>query len=141
MSAAVDIEETPSRRNDWVWLGILTAILVASLVWHPQDDGGFVICLLRRATGFPCPGCGLTRSFCALGKGDVARAFHFHALGPVLYAMAILAWLRGVAAVAGMKTAVARFDRLVLKSRIVPVVLGLMLVAWIVKLLELAGVI
>ena len=140
MSATVESAPSSTRRSDWIWLGILTVILIASVVWHPQDDGGFVFCLVRRATGYPCPGCGLTRSFCALGKGELSRSFHFHAVGPLLYVLTIAAWVRFVAAVSGLHGAVARFDRIVMKSRIVPIVLGLMLVAWVVTLLELTGV-
>lgn len=33
----------------------------------------------------PCPGCGLTTSWTALLHGDLALAFHAHALGPFLY--------------------------------------------------------
>jgi hypothetical protein len=40
-----------------------------------------VACAFRRNLGFACPGCGLTRSWVALGRGDVAASIAFHRLG------------------------------------------------------------
>jgi hypothetical protein len=134
VSRAIEQTAAADRRNEWIWLGVLTAVLVGSVIWHPLDEGGFVICLLRRATGLPCPGCGLTRSFCAIAKGQVDRSFHFHALGPVLFAMACVYWLRGIAAVSGLAGPVDRFDGFVARYRIGVIVVVAMLVAWIVKL-------
>jgi hypothetical protein len=53
-----------------------------------------VVCPLRTFTGLPCPGCGLTRSFIALGHLHVADAFTLHPLGPPFYALvlSLLAW-------------------------------------------------
>ncbi len=35
-----------------------------------------------------CPGCGLTRSFAAIGRGSVAEASALNPLGPILFAYA-----------------------------------------------------
>ena len=37
-------------------------------------------CLIRRATGFSCPGCGMTRAYIALLSGDIRGAFYYHPL-------------------------------------------------------------
>ena len=73
---------------------MLAGIFVASLslwrLWPPdgtEDDPQHSYCLLRRATGLPCPTCGLTRSFCAFGVGDVWGSLTAHPLGPVAFAM------------------------------------------------------
>lgn len=39
------------------------------------------LCAFRRTTGLPCPGCGLTRSWVALGRGAVAESVADHRLG------------------------------------------------------------
>lgn len=116
------------------WFVFLTAVLVASVLWHPADHGGFVICVLRRATGLPCPGCGLTRSFCALAKGDFVKAGHFHALGPAMFTLAVIYWLRGVAILAGWKEAVSRYDAGMLRWKIPHLFCVVFILAWIVKL-------
>lgn len=45
-------------------------------------------CLVRELTGVPCPGCGITRAYIALAKGDVKLAWHYHPLfwfiGPLI---------------------------------------------------------
>lgn len=46
-------------------------------------DGGPVLCPFRLATGLPCPGCGLTRSWVALAHGDFSTALADNLFGPV----------------------------------------------------------
>lgn len=41
--------------------------------------GWGIPCVIRTATGFLCPGCGMTRMCLALLKGDFASAFHANA--------------------------------------------------------------
>jgi hypothetical protein len=73
------------------------AVLVASLA---PIGGAFVYpllkiphskCLFQTVFGFPSPGCGLTRSFLALVRGDLPQAFSYHLLGPLLFATLSLA--------------------------------------------------
>ncbi len=59
-------------------------------------------CVFRKATGFECPGCGMTRASHAALNGDLAAAFAFNPLGMVLLPLALLAfalelegWIRG----------------------------------------------
>ena len=37
-----------------------------------------VCCPFHLITGIPCPGCGMTRAFLALAKGDLITAFHYN---------------------------------------------------------------
>ncbi len=66
-------------------VGVATAVSPATL------SDGPVLCPFRHVTGLPCPGCGLTRSWVALGHGDVSSAFGFNAFGPVFAAIAVVA--------------------------------------------------
>lgn len=43
-----------------------------------------ISCAFRRVTGTPCPGCGLTRSWVALGRGAVEESLAYHRLGWVV---------------------------------------------------------
>ena len=126
-------------RAETTVLGMLTGVLALSVVWHPADDGGFVICPFRNATGLPCLACGLTRSFCAIAKGHVERGFEFHTLGPVLFLVACVYWLRGVAVVAGYDGAVERFDATVRRWRLARVLVVAFVVAWVVRLAVLGA--
>jgi len=69
-------------------------ILAASFVLTPERLPGFGICAIRRWTGLPCPGCGLTRAFCAISRGNIAGAIALNPFSLPLYAATILLLLR-----------------------------------------------
>jgi len=51
------------------------------------------LCYLKATLGIPCPGCGLTRSYLALFKGDFYGAFYYHPLfilPPLLFLIVVL---------------------------------------------------
>jgi hypothetical protein len=125
------------RRGELLALAALTAVLIASVVWRPADDGGLILCAFRRLTGLPCMGCGLTRSFCAIAKGEVARAAAFHPLGPAVFAATVVYWARGLAAVAGFSQSVTRFDRVVERLYLPLVAVVTLIVGWVAQLILL----
>ena len=51
------------------------------------------LCAFEAMTGLPCPTCGITRSFAATAHGQLGLAFHYHAFGPFLFAVTLLASL------------------------------------------------
>lgn len=83
------------RRRLAAWLGCAAAALV---VWvglaglRPSGDPASTVCLLRRTTGIDCPGCGMTRAFSSLARGDWRAAVAFHPLAPLLAGEATVAW-------------------------------------------------
>ena len=44
-------------------------------------------CPIRRITGIPCPGCGMTRAFVSLIEFDFSAAFYFHPVFPLVILM------------------------------------------------------
>jgi hypothetical protein len=67
--------------------GLVGAVLLPDRVVHDAP----MVCLFRRITGRPCPSCGMTRSWQALGHGRLGDSLRFHPFGP-LTALAAL-WL------------------------------------------------
>ncbi|MDB9493953.1 DUF2752 domain-containing protein [Spirulina major CS-329] len=74
-----------SRRLRLAGLSLVTSpILGAYFLGH---GGGFspFFCPVLKVTGVPCPGCGMTRSFVALARGDFDGAIAFHLFGPLVF--------------------------------------------------------
>lgn len=94
-------------------------------------------CLLRELTGLPCPGCGITTSLLALGRGDLAASWAANPAGLVVAGL-----LAGQAAVAAdvlragsaAPTTVAR-TRAAWFSGLDRVALGGLLAAWAGRLI------
>ena len=121
--------------------GLIALVFVASFLgvdrWRvlaiPSIGGeGATLCLLRRTTGLPCPTCGMTRSFCAMSRGEVGDAFQKHPLGPVLYALLAFVMVRSAVAAVRGRRLFAGTARLLLWS--VPVLPAAAVVVWVVRL-------
>jgi hypothetical protein len=41
-------------------------------------------------TGFPCPGCGITKSLVYFYEGDIYKSLSYHILGPFVIAFCVL---------------------------------------------------
>lgn len=71
----------------------LTALAIGASIVAParllRDSP--TLCTFRRITGRPCPTCGMTRSWNALGRGHVGEAFHLHPFGPLAMGVALVA--------------------------------------------------
>lgn len=71
----------------------MASILTISLLYDanqpPIGVGRVPSCQFRALTGLPCPGCGLTRSFCAISRGQWALAWRQNPFGFVLYACTV----------------------------------------------------
>lgn len=78
----------------WAALGIAGLSGLAILhVWVPSGGVDSSICLFRRLSGIPCPGCGMTRAFAHLAKGEWLEAARDHPFSFLLAAEAGLVWL------------------------------------------------
>jgi hypothetical protein len=65
------------------------AFLLAALI------GVFLLgCPFYEIFGIPCPCCGVTRAWLAFFRGDINLAFRYHALFPIIPAIALLYILR-----------------------------------------------
>ena len=68
----------------------LTLLLVgAAMLPRPLLERMPPICPVRLTTGYPCPTCGMTRSWHSIARLDLVRAMRDHPFGPP--ALAVLA--------------------------------------------------
>ena len=104
--------EPPSKKLAIFALVGLFAVFLASGLFRPPAGEYLTVCGFKNFTGLPCPGCGLTHSFCALGKGEVTDAFGFNLLGPPLFLILVLIWIRSACVLSNRIGAVQLLDRI-----------------------------
>lgn len=109
--------ERPSRFGAVIVAVVLLGVYVLSMLWSPPDGDYFTICGFKSFTGLPCPACGLTHSFCAVGKGDLSRAFAYNLLGPPLLLFSLLVWIRSFCVVVGLTRRAATLDHFITRLR------------------------
>jgi hypothetical protein len=56
--------------------------------------GGGIPCIWRSITGYPCPGCGLTRSLASMSHFDIVSAIRFNPSGLLIVIAAFVAVVR-----------------------------------------------
>lgn len=79
---------------------LCSAILLLSAVLGIREQQHVVVpvlnwtlpetCTLRRATGWPCPGCGMTRAFISIADGDLRAAWNYNRAALPLFAWVML---------------------------------------------------
>jgi hypothetical protein len=125
---------TAERRLAWVALVGLSAMFLVSMLWRPADEPTFILCPFRAVTGLLCPGCGMTRAFCALGHGELGRAIYFNALSPLLYLSLIVVWIGAAATVLKLHRVRAALMHLRPNAAVSMTILALVMVWWVVRL-------
>lgn len=85
-----------SKKLALLVLAGLSVVFLVSAILKPSTGEYFTVCGFKNFTGLPCPGCGLTHSFCALAKGHLSDAFSFNLLGPPLFLILFFAWIRSL---------------------------------------------
>jgi hypothetical protein len=77
----------------WLLTGLAGLAGLAVLhVWVPSGDPATAFCLSRRLFHLPCPGCGMTRAFAHLAKGEWSAALALHPLAPVVALEIVVGW-------------------------------------------------
>lgn len=74
------------KKNAVPIMGVIIFWCIAALI------GNDTVCLVKNVFGIPCPGCGMTRAFISLFKGNIKQAFYFHPLFivPIIIGVVIL---------------------------------------------------
>lgn len=104
-AAFFDERKFAAMRAGIVVLLSLVALAVTLFVRLP----GVPTCAFKLWTGYPCPGCGMTRSVLRLARGDVLESIRFHPLGLVVAALAAAVLVGGVAGALTGRDPVWRF--------------------------------
>ena len=122
-----------TRRQAWLTLLGLSAMFATSLLWRPSDNG-IILCPFRALTGYPCPGCGMTRAFSAIAHGEPLSAVIYNPLSPVLFVAALLVWASAAATILNLHSVRAALARLRPSTLACHLFLGVMLIWWVVRL-------
>jgi hypothetical protein len=128
----------PSAPGDralaWATLLGLSAVFIISAIWRPADEPTIILCPFRAITGLLCPGCGMTRAFCALGHLEFRRAVHFNALSPILFLSFMMMWVGAAATLLDLQKVRAMVSRLRPNTTAAVTILVLVMVWWVVRL-------
>ncbi len=73
------------RQHRLIGLSLVASPIVAAHWLAHSHQTSPLICPFHWLTGLPCPGCGLTRSFVAIARGDWPGAIGYHPFGPLLF--------------------------------------------------------
>jgi hypothetical protein len=109
---AVEKPVATAARRSWLDRALtdlhlrICAVLTLGLIVIPPDGlNGVELCMFKRTTELPCPGCGLTRCGSNLMHGHVTRAIDYNPFGlviiPAMAGMGVMAvlprrWREGV---------------------------------------------
>lgn len=110
-----------TKRVALMFFATLTVVFLVSIFYDPGDKDPYgkysTICMFKNATTLPCPGCGLTHSFCEIGKGDFASAVAWNGVGIPLFGLAILVWLQSLFILRDWQAPARRLNRLAARAR------------------------
>ena len=84
---------TTRKKRLWRVLFLWGAILLAGVGYglFCARTGRGIPCLFHKLTGLDCPGCGMTRAVLSLARSDIAAAFGYNAIWPVI--LGYLLWV------------------------------------------------
>jgi len=83
-----------SRRKIYGIIGAFITLMIPFFLMffnynnHLETDQS--LCPLKMLTGFPCPGCGITKSLVYFYEGDLQKSLYYHILGPLVVAFCIV---------------------------------------------------
>jgi len=84
------------NNNQFKIYGIISALITLMIPFflmffnqnnHLETDQS--LCPLKMLSGFPCPGCGITKSLVYFYEGDIYKSLYYHILGPFVIAFCV----------------------------------------------------
>lgn len=110
------------------------AILGVAILVSTSLRLAIIQCPMMQALGWPCPGCGLSRSAAAFLRGDLHTAVRYHAFGPLfatVVAVLAIASVLSESSRLALADLVARVER---RSLFMQISLSVVLVYWCSRL-------
>ena len=85
---------TQSKRKIYGIIGALITLMIPFfLLFFNQDnhlETDQSLCPLKMLSGFPCPGCGITKSLVYFYEGNIQKSLYYHILGPLVIAFCVV---------------------------------------------------
>ena len=82
------------KRKIYGIIGAVLTLMVPFFLMFFNDDNHLEtdqsLCPFKMITGFPCPGCGITKSLVYFYQGDFYKSISYHILGPFVIAFSIV---------------------------------------------------
>lgn len=82
----------------WGRIGLLLllplALLAIPTAWLERSPS---VCVIRRVTGRPCPGCGMTRAVSSVMHGHFRQGYRYNKRVVIVLPLLALVWLRELA--------------------------------------------
>lgn len=83
-----------SKRKIYGIIGALITLMVPFFLIFSNQHGHLEtaqsLCPLKMLSGFPCPGCGITKSLVYCYEGDLQKSLYYHILGPFVILFCIV---------------------------------------------------
>ncbi len=126
-----------AKHTHWFIFLVLATILTISWFYHPQAAPQQTLCGFKTVLGLPCPGCGLTRSFCALAKGELLAAFSFNLLGPFLFFFTLSYWLTSILSCLGYDKPFTSYTNSIYQTRFPQITLAIFVAYGLLRIIYL----
>jgi hypothetical protein len=85
---------TKETRKVYGIIGALLTLMVPFFLMFFNGDNHLEtdqsLCPFKMVTGFPCPGCGITKSLVYFYEGDFYKSISYHVLGPFVIVFCIV---------------------------------------------------
>ena len=84
---------TKEKRKIYGIIGALLTLMIPFVLMFFNGDNHLEtdqsLCPFKMVSGFPCPGCGITKSLVYFYDGDLSKSLSYHLLGPFVITFSI----------------------------------------------------
>jgi Protein of unknown function (DUF2752) len=117
----------------------IAAIFIIALVFTIDVKGNLFLtgaqiswsCPFKLIFSYPCPFCGLSRSFVALAHGDISTSLHYHILGWLMALAYVTAFILFITAILRKSAPVVEKKSFIISCQVLAAVFVL---SWLVRI-------